>query len=112
MEQQLRKLYSGITSFVNVQEDCAVPLLEASETHPMVKQLAAWGACGMQRSHVERDFWRLVDKGMPLDVIPFVTKIPYPRASGLGVEYKDHAFVLPHELFIVARATQDTDLYN
>ena len=66
----------------------------------------------MQRSHVERDLWRLIDRETLVDVTPFVTRTTYPKASGLGVEYKDHAFVLPHELFIVARATQDTDLYN
>ena len=72
------------------------------------------GASGSEPSHVERDFWRVLDKEIPLELDPFGAEVHFKAAQhGLGLQKKTQWFLLPHELLcFLATECCSTQLYS
>ena len=82
-------------------------------THHLVQAFAKLGTCGRWTSNVERDFWRLVDRHLPLELDPYIEEVPFVSPSGLGVQTRKQAFLLPHEVFaFLAENYADDLLFN
>ena len=64
-----------------------------------MQKIARLGNFGEQKSHLERDFWRLLDRELPIEIEPYTCSIPYRADDNLGLQLRTHGFVLPHEVF-------------
>ena len=97
MARATDRLPCEAVSFLDIQEDAAASVLDGG-SHPLLEKVARLGNAGKQPSHIERDFWRSMDRELPIDIDPYVCDAPKPH-EGLGVTLKPHGFLLPHGVF-------------
>lgn len=70
-------------------------------SNTLIRQLAALGARGSQRTHMERDLWRLIERRrLALAVDPYEVKVQVskPRQAGVAT-WVSMPVLLPHEMF-------------
>ena len=85
-------------SFLQLQADAATQCLDGPVPE-VIQWFAKLGNYGLQPSHIERDFWKLMNRIFPTEVQVYEVFVPVPKREQLGMEQKMTGLLLPHEVF-------------